>query len=224
MPDADPMSEFRDRAVAAMRAAMGLGSAPLGIFRKSMEMNYEKWHDGVGYDLDALRQVPVEDHAALYSCLVPPQGWRDVEALAAMHTTHADDALRTAATESPINEVRLWVANVAPHLVDGSTRLALLRRAIETATFADGMVSALDQIEPADRDALGADLLRGLLTRDGTLAYHFAATLAFMHGIIPSRDDTSLRPLFLQFNTPDVEARRGAYRELCERIGVEYDQ
>ncbi len=221
MSDADPTRQFRDRAAAAMRAAMGLGSEPLAIFRRSMEIDYEKWHDGIGYDLDALQRVPPEEHGALYSHLVPPQGWRDVEALAAMNTPRANEALREAAQHSPVNEVRLWVTNVAPHLVEQSTRTTLLRRAIETATFADGMVSALDQIEPSDRAELSDDLLRGLLTRDGTLAYHFAATLAFIHGVIPSRDDTSLRPLFLRFNTPDLEARRGPYRELCETIGVE---
>ena len=50
-------------------------------------------------------------------------------------------------------------------------------------------------------------------------AYHFAATLATLRGVVESRYDWSMRPLFLRFSTSDRAERRAALLALCEAIG-----
>jgi len=47
-----------------------------------MEMNYEKWHDGIGYDLDALEKMTPEELKSVETMLKGRSDWRDVEALA----------------------------------------------------------------------------------------------------------------------------------------------
>ena len=38
-------------------------------FRASMNIDYEKWHDGIGYDLDALRAASNGERAEAFSAL-----------------------------------------------------------------------------------------------------------------------------------------------------------
>ena len=61
-------------------------------------MNHEKWHDGVGYDLDALRAASPDERNAIEATLLhrAPYTWNDVEALAALDTPGARTALRSA--------------------------------------------------------------------------------------------------------------------------------
>ena len=58
--------------------------SPLQRFEKSMVIDYEKWHDGVGYDVDALRSASQAERKAIEQMVIhhSPRGWRDIEALA----------------------------------------------------------------------------------------------------------------------------------------------
>ena len=67
---------------------------------------------------------------------------------------------------------------------------------------------------PAIVDALW----RGLTTRQGDVATHYAAMLAFVYGKADSPFDWSMRPLFLKFNTTSTAERQAAIAELRKRI------
>ena len=56
-----------------------------------MVIDYEKWHDGVGYDLDAIREASQDERQAIEILLFNrgTRDWRDVEALAALDTARA---------------------------------------------------------------------------------------------------------------------------------------
>ena len=90
-----------------------------------MEMNYEKWHDGIGYDLGALAEATPKERAAIEGLLVArrPRDWRDVEALAALDTPRARKEL-VAALGDANAEVRLAVTRHAPHLVPDADKRA----------------------------------------------------------------------------------------------------
>ncbi len=53
-------------------------------FEKSMNINYEKWHDGLGYDLDAIKSASATERKTIEQILIQhnPRDWRDIEALA----------------------------------------------------------------------------------------------------------------------------------------------
>jgi hypothetical protein len=194
---------------------------PLNRFKRSMEINYEKWHDGVGYDIEALRQASAPEREAIEKMLLSrnPLDWRDVEALSILHTKSADEALRRAARD-PNPEVRMAVARYSPENITNSEHLTSTLQALQTATFYRGLTQTLDQVEVFHPPEVIAELLHGALMREGQVAVHFAAMLFYLHGKGNSAFDMRHRPFFLRFNTEDRSERERVFRELCQVIGV----
>lgn len=191
-------------------------------FQASMNIDYDKWKEGIGYDLDILREGTPEERAEIEQLLVSRMiaDWRDVEALAALDTPRARDALRRALRHSD-HRVRTAIADYAPHLVPDDAKTASLVAALEGAEIFGGLSRALDQVEEFHPPAVMAALFRGAMKRDGGTAVHLAAMLMFLHGMADSAFDWEQRPFFLRFNTEDPKAREAVFRELCERIQVD---
>jgi len=189
-------------------------------FRNSLFIDYEKWHDGVGYDLDALRALTPAERATAESRLDATHDWRDVEALAVLAdlgSPSAEQSLRHA-LRAGSQEIRLAILEHAPQLADDDTRSAALVHALETATVFDGFTTTLDQVEKFHPPPIVDALWRGLTTRQGDVAVHYAGMLAFIYGKADSAFDWSMRPLFLKFNTEKSAERRAAIAELRSRI------
>lgn len=191
-------------------------------FERSMNIDYEKWHEGIGYDLDCLRQASPAERRQIEQLLTrrPPSDWRDIEALAALDSERARKALR-AASQSSDSALRMAVVRFAPDLVTKPQRIRSLIRALETAEFYGGLSEALSEAESLHPPKVMAALFHGTLAREGGIAVHFAAMLTYLHGKASSRFDWDQRPFFLRFNTPSPEARREAFMELCRRIEVD---
>ncbi|MCK5744939.1 MAG: hypothetical protein KAH44_01945, partial [Oricola sp.] len=115
-------------------------ASPLERFRASMIIDYEKWHDGIGYDLDALTAAGPEERDAIERLLLEQgvRGWRDVEALARFETPAARAALNAAAKQGDA-ETRMAVARYAPDLLAKDARAASLVRAIRAARPFEGL-------------------------------------------------------------------------------------
>ncbi|MEO7412595.1 MAG: hypothetical protein ABIZ81_04500 [Opitutaceae bacterium] len=216
----------QSRLTPAERAVRGkLLSDPKSIlarFKASMEIDYEKWHDGIGYDLDLIKQANPEELKAIEDLLIERRNsdWRDVEALAALNSPRANDALK-AAFKSGDTQVRMAVHSHAPELMTESERTASLVNALRGADNYSGLTQALLEVETFHPPEIMTALLRGLMDRDGGTACHFAAMLYFLHGKSASAFDWNHRPFFLRFNTPDLAEREKAVRELCETIGAD---
>lgn len=193
--------------------------SPRARFDRSRVIDYEKWHDGIGYDLDALGAMTDAQRANVAKSLVPPSEWRDVEALAAIDSDEAREALRRAG-ERGSNEVRMAVIQYAPHVLQGDARTDALVRALKWGQLMEGIGAALEQAESFHPPRVLATLWRGLAERPGDIAYNFAATLAVIYGKIESSADWTYRPLFLRFNSDDGAERRAAREELAALLGV----
>ena len=191
-------------------------------FRQSMVIDYEKWHDGIGYDLDIIKKATPEELADIEDLLVnrPVSDWRDVEALAAINSPKARDLLMKALRRGD-HQVRMAVADYAPELVPDDERTASLIAALKSGEIYGGLTQALDQIESFHPPAVVDALFRGVLKREGNIAVHFAAMLTFLHGKASSAFDWDQRPFFLKFDTDDPAERRRLFQELCERIGLD---
>ena len=198
------------------------GESASARFARSMQLDYERWHDGVGYDLAALDDAGPDERAAIEAMLLAhaPPGWRDVEALALLDTPRARAALRSWMDDGSA-EVRLAVARHAPALIDERQRVASLVRALETAELYGGLTQALDEAAWLHPPEVIAALLRGALERDGEVAVHLAALLLFVHGRAEAPFDMAHRPFLLRFNTADRGAREAAFAELCLRLGLD---
>jgi hypothetical protein len=191
-------------------------------FERSMIIDYEKWHDGIGYDLEVIRAAKPQERVAIESLLLSRgvNDWRDVEALAEFDTARARDALRKA-MKSGNHRIRAAVMSHAPELVPAEERLASLVKALKHADFYGGLTEALDAAEELHPPVVMEVLFRGALSRSGEVAVHFAAMLMFLHGKAKAAFDWEHRPFYLRFNTPNREAREAVFRELCEKIGVD---
>jgi hypothetical protein len=190
-------------------------------FERSLFIDYEKWHDGVPYDLAALRELSAEQRRSIEARFTPPDGWRDVEALAVIATLGSEAARaelrRVAAAGS--SETRLAVLRFAPDLVDDAARTKALVEALDSATAFDSFTTTLEQVAAFHPQPVVDALWRGLETRQGDVAMHYAGMLAFLHGKTESSFDWSLRPLLLEFKTEDAVARRAAVRKLKTLVG-----
>ena len=194
----------------------------LDRFVRSLFIDYEKWHDGVGFDLDALREVTPTERVVAESRLDATHDWRDVDALAVLAelgSASAERSLRDA-LKSGSQEIRLAIMKHAPHLVDDAARTEMLVNALEVATPFDAFTDTLEQVERFHPPPVVDALWRGVDTRQGDVAVHYAAMLAFIHGKADSAFDWSMRPLFLKFNTASSAERRAAITELKSRLDV----
>jgi len=194
----------------------------LDRFVRSLFIDYEKWHDGVGFDLDALREATPSERAVAESRLDATHDWRDVEALAVLAelgSASAERSLRDA-LKSGSQEIRLAIMKHAPHLVDAAARTDMLVNALEVATPFDAFTDTLEQVERFHPPPVVDALWRGIDTRQGDVAVHYAAMLAFIYGKADSAFDWSMRPLFLKFNTTSSAERRAAIAELRSRLDV----
>ena len=189
-------------------------------FAESKRIDYDRWKEGTGYDLEALASLSAESQRLVERQLTPPSGWRDVEALVALDTPTARETLRRAVLAGDI-EVRLAVLSYAPALIDDDTRTDTILSALgEAAPFA-GRAQTLDLVMEFHPPVVVQALFVWLLRARGEMAYHYAATLAAIYGVVDSRYDWSLRPMYLAFNTDDPAARREAFLALCATLGVD---
>jgi hypothetical protein len=190
-------------------------------FERSMVMDYEKWHDGVGYDLEALKEATPDEVVQIERLLVSHgiKDWRDVEALAELNSPKARALLRKA-LQSGDHEIAMAVISCAPDLVSDDERTKVLVAALESSRADNSLSQTLLEVEEFHPRAVVDALLRGLLKRDGETAVHFAAMLLFIHGKAKSSFEWNRRRFVLRFNTHDQNERQAAYRELCSRIGI----
>jgi len=196
-------------------------NSALGRFEASRVMDFDKWHDGIGYDLAALRELSPAERKHVEASLIQSgnRNWRDIEALAVLDTPAAREALR-AAMSDPDPEVRNAVTRFAPHLISAAARTASLVAALESAEFYGGLTQTLLEVQEHHPPEVIEALLHGALDREGEMACHFAARLFFLHGKASSAFDWEHRPFFLRFNTADRPAREAVFCELCAKIGV----
>ena len=222
-PGPPPEEPDMDAIRAAHEPAQSIPPVPVAknTFQQSMIIDYEKWHEGIGYDLDALRAMTPEERTETETMLIAHgiEGWRDVEALAEFDTMRSRRALRKAA-KSADAEIRMAVKRFAPHLVSDQEHTASLVEALQTAVFYGGLSEAIDEAaENHPRPVIEA-LQEGLIEREGEVAVHFAALLTYIYGKADSPFDWTQRPFFLRFHTEDRKERQALYRELAERIGM----
>lgn len=193
----------------------------LARFEASKAVDFEKWHDGVGYDLDLLDAMDANERSVVEAQLVAGgvRDWREVEALARLGTPGAFAALRQAMAGGPA-EVRLAVARIAPQLVAVSDRTTSLVRALASTRPFDGLAAAIDEAAGFHPPAVVDALWQGVSNQEGEVAVHFAALLAYVEGLTTSPFDWDLRPFFLEFHTEDPAARAAAVAELRRRIAA----
>lgn len=196
--------------------------SPFDRFRASLEMDFEKWKEGIGHDLEALRSATGSERDDIERLLLTRgvTDWRDVESLLELGTPRALDLLRMAA-RSADPAIALAVLRRAPELFDAETRTRQIVRGLETLQFFGGLSDALAAAEEHHPQPVIDALLRGALGRSKEGPVHFAALLFYLYGLADEAFDWNHRPFYLRFASEDPAERQLCFRELCARIGVD---
>lgn len=215
---------FRPRKprTSAMDGLPGANTRRVKKFRESMVMNYERWHDGIGYDLSLLRSANPEERAAIETILLNESitDWRPVEAMHALHTPQCLDKLKSTFATSTDHEVKLAITQYAGEIFSPEQRSGAIISALKEAPLINGLTAALRQIPQFHPPEIIAQLLDSALHREGESAIHCAAMVLFLHGKANSIFDNAHMSFLTRFCLKAPGARAAAYEELCQRIGV----
>jgi hypothetical protein len=187
-----------------------------------MKIDFEKWHDGIGYDLEALAEANNKEREKIEKILVekPPQDWRDIEALAILNTPRARSAIQ-GAIQSGKNELNMAVLRFAPKLVNDELKTKLIIESLRTASFFYGLYQTLKIVETYHPKEVIKELFSGLLYREGEVAVSYAAMLFYIYGKTDSYFPFENREFFLKFNTSKLSDRKIVFKELCDKISVD---
>jgi hypothetical protein len=184
-------------------------------FEASMIIDYEKWHDGIGYDLDAFDAMSKEERTGVAASVAANvRDWRDLELLDHIGTEAAMAAIVRARTSGD-SDLRLAAHRYGPS--DESSQEASILAGLDPPNV---LSKAIDQAADHPSPRIEAALLRIVREYAGTEAYSAAATLCFLHGTLDSPDSWDRRAFFLKFVEPDSEERQEAYAQLCREVGV----
>ncbi len=201
--------------------AGGGKSAAYQRFLASTNIDYERWHDGVPYDLDALRELTGAERDAAEAWLVAhaDRDWRDLEGLLALGTVRARAAvvgqLRGRSLEMRLSAARL----LGPDPALAADREAAIVAGLGETAFGGGLKDALDLAVAEPTPAVIDALFRAALRTDS--AVHAGAALAFLHGHAKEPFDMARRPFFLKLVDGDGGVRRAAFEALCRECGVD---
>jgi len=201
-----------------------MSSADLRRFFDSMQLTYEQWHDGEGYDLNALERLSDREKLEVEEKLLSRQttDWRDIEALDHLGTPAALARLQSELKSSDLT-IRIEAAErlrARNSLADPALE-ALILEALDTTTLLNGMTRVLSLAKRYSSPAVREKVLSKALTGNDDLRVHAAALAHHLYGGTHSDFDWNHRPLYLRFNAPNEAERKLAFDELCALIEVD---
>ena len=190
-------------------------------FEASMQIGFEEWHDGIGYDIEAIRIASQTERDVIEQILInhSPRDWRDIEALVEFNTKCARQAIKEA-IKDPNPIVRVAVTRFAPNLITDNERSQIITDALQSAEIFSGLSQVLLEVERYHPEEVKEALIKGLLNRKGDVAVHFAAMLFYLYGEAKEPFDWKQRPFFLRFNTKDRKERIEVFREICQKLKI----
>jgi hypothetical protein len=189
-------------------------------FNESMGMNYERWHDGLGYELSLIDKATPAERAEIEALLLkqPVTDWSLVEGLSRLRTPACVARLRDALVTSHGHEVKMAITEYAADLITTEQRTAAIIAAVREAPLLKGLQLALRQLPKFHPPEIIHELLQATLQREGDAAMHCAAHLLVIHGKAASPFAEPHRAFLSRFATKDPAARLAAHEELLELI------
>ena len=192
-------------------------------FLDSMVMDFDKWHDGIGYDLEVLGRLGPEERDSIEELLIKnlkeAGDWRDVEALVALGTPSARAAVDQARFHSNrrVRKYALRIALGSWHAKDATEeeRAELEQQVVQAVAHGD---YELAELMPTMR--VKKALLDSTREADSVTRVNAAAFLLYLCGQASEPFDWSQRPFFLLFGDDDPKMLQLAWNHLRKRIGL----
>jgi hypothetical protein len=202
-----------------------MNSPLLSKFLGSMQVTYEMWHDGIGYDLDALDALSESEKQQVEELLLERKAndWRDIEALDRLGTPRALERLKERAFDSKDIIARIMAAERLRNrgILDHAAVEAILLKALDETTLVNGMTDVLALAKQHHSSAVKKKILSKALHGNEDIRVHAAALAHHLFGKTKSDFDWDHRPLYLKFNARKRSERRRAFEELCALCGVD---
>jgi hypothetical protein len=177
-------------------------SPALQKFLQSMKIGYMEWHEGIGYDLEALNQLNREELKQVETLLTSKKvrDWRDVDALAEIGSEQSLSALK-GALKSRTYEVRIRAAEKLSQkgAISEQEIEALLVETIPLVSILNGQTFTLQLAEKFPTPAVKRILLWCTLYGKDDIRPHAAALIYYFYGIATSSFDWNYRPFYLRF-------------------------
>jgi len=185
-----------------------------------MKIDYYKWHDGVGYDLDALIELNSSELTQVEDLLISRKDsdWRDVEALAALNTPFSIQALKECLT-SPNLECRLFAVRFLKEMnIEDHIEEVVVTTLAQTA-IGNGLTYALNLAKTYPTEKIRHEILRCALIGNDDIRVHCAAMALFLYGQAKTDFDSDQKIVF-EFHEKDLPARTRIFERLCAMVGV----
>jgi hypothetical protein len=199
-------------------------SVDLQRFKRSMSIGYEQWHEGIGYDLEALGRLTGAERAHAEELLLQRQAadWRDIDALDHLGTERALTAIEQALAVKAL-DVRIMAAERLAHraILDEKRIESIIIEALSSVRLLNGLVVTLRFAQQHATPAVRLELMRCAVHGNIEIRTHAAALVHFLYGGSKSEFDWEHRPLYLRFQSPKLEERQAAFIELCHSVGIE---
>jgi hypothetical protein len=105
-----------------MKQSQDGNDSPLARFLRGMTLDLDQWRDGIGHDVAALAEASPGERRTIEKVLLSkrPRTWREIEALAALDTPAAEQALREA-----LDNAVQWITYYAIQATSGGEGVAL---------------------------------------------------------------------------------------------------
>ncbi len=204
-------------------------SAAYDRFIQSMVIDFDKWHDGEGYDLKALDELTPAERESVANMLRTRHDWRDVEALAYLNPPDRETLRRTFDDEHAQMITRLKAGEELERLGEKVDFAPLTLLMLDVA---DGNVSIMSRIfdflewrkglPPADDWRIKKKVLQLLQTNRNPSSANWAAIAFVLFGLCKSQWDFEHRSFWLRFQERDDHD--AAFAELLDRIGVKGEE
>lgn len=145
-----------------------------------MQIDYMKWHDGVGYDIPLIAQASPEERQDIEKIMRErgAKDWRDIEAFAALGTR---DAMHAASTCGQ-HEIEVAVIDYAADFLSSDEKNAILIRALAHAEIGSGLAEALRAARKHPTPEVLEALRQGIAQRKPGLQRLFQGTLDHICG------------------------------------------
>jgi hypothetical protein len=195
------------------------------LFLDSMVMDFDKWHDGTGYDLEALEQLGPEEQASVEELLIKnleqAGDWRDVEALAALGSDSARKAVDKARSHND-TKVRKYALRICLDTQDSKDLTKKDIAELEEQVIQSVKHGDSEMAEDMPTMRVKKALLDSILGFKSEIRVSAVAFLLYLCGQAPEPFDWSQRPFFLRFSDSerDPKMRQQAWEHLRKRTGL----
>lgn len=193
------------------------------LFLDSMVLNFERWHDGIGYDLEALAQLDSRERSSIEKLLIQNLAdkgdWRDAQVLTVLNTPAAREAVDQARFHKK-TKVRNYALRTIIHNRDPGNTTRTLEAELEEQVIQAVMQGDYEMAESMPTMRIKKALLDSVLVVDREIRVSAAAFLLYICGQTSEPFDWNQRPFFLRFGKESGGELKQAWEELRKRAGL----